>query len=84
MHILGMCISITEANAIHISMHSQQYDTLKIYTLNKIINATLLFLPQFFMSWTLFSMNIKGIFLSNVLETMHCDTNDNLYPMHTF
>ncbi len=90
MYILGMCISITEADAIRISMHSQRYDTLKIYTLNKIINATLLFLPQFFMSWTLFprklifSMNTKGIFLSNVLETMHRDTNDNLYPMHTF
>ncbi len=26
-----MCISITEANAIHISMHSQWYDTLKIH-----------------------------------------------------
>ncbi len=29
--LLGMCISITEANAIHISMHSQQYDTLKLH-----------------------------------------------------
>ncbi len=29
--ILGMCISITEADAIHISMHSQWYDTLKIH-----------------------------------------------------
>ncbi len=26
-----MCISITEADAIRISMHSQQYDTLKIH-----------------------------------------------------
>ncbi len=29
--ILGMCISMTEADAIHISMHSQWYDTLKIH-----------------------------------------------------
>ncbi len=29
--ILGMCISITEADAIRISMHSQRYDTLKIH-----------------------------------------------------
>lgn len=28
---LGMCISITEADAIRISMHSQRYDTLKIH-----------------------------------------------------
>ncbi len=26
-----MCISITEADEIHISMHSQRYDTLKIH-----------------------------------------------------
>ncbi len=29
--ILGMCISITEADATRISMHSQRYDTLKIH-----------------------------------------------------
>ncbi len=29
--IVGMCISITEADAIRISMHSQRYDTLKIH-----------------------------------------------------
>ncbi len=28
---IGMCISITEADAIRISMHSQRYDTLKIH-----------------------------------------------------
>ncbi len=26
-----MCISVTEADAIHMSMHSQQYDTSKIH-----------------------------------------------------
>ncbi len=30
-HLEGMCISITEADAIRISMHSQRYDTLKIH-----------------------------------------------------
>ncbi len=30
-HKLGICISITEADAIRISMHSQRYDTLKIH-----------------------------------------------------
>ncbi len=43
-----------------------------IYTLNKFINATLLFLPPFFMSWTqrskTFSMYIKGLFLSNIVH----------------
>ncbi len=29
---IGMCISITETNAIHISMYSQRYDTFKIHT----------------------------------------------------
>ncbi len=29
-YLLGMCISITTADAIQISMHSQLYDTLKI------------------------------------------------------
>ncbi len=29
--VLGMCIFITEADAIRISMHSQRYNTLKIY-----------------------------------------------------
>ncbi len=29
--LLGMCISISEADAIRISMHSQRYDTLKIH-----------------------------------------------------
>ncbi len=41
-------------------------------TLNKIINATLLFLPLFFMSWTqrskTFSMYTKGLFLSNIVH----------------
>ncbi len=31
-HPVGMCISITEADAIRISMHSQWYDTLKMHT----------------------------------------------------
>ncbi len=43
-----------------------------IYTLNKIINATLLFLPPFFMSWTqrstTFSIYTKGLFLSNIVH----------------
>ncbi len=30
-YVLGMCISITDADAIHISMHSQRYNTLKIH-----------------------------------------------------
>jgi len=42
------------------------------YTLNKIINVTLLFLPPFFMSWTqiskTFSMYTKGLFLSNIVH----------------
>ncbi len=42
------------------------------YTLTKIINATLLFLPPFFMSWTqrskTFSMYTKGLFLSNIVH----------------
>ncbi len=29
--VVGMCISITEADVIQISMHSQRYDTLKIH-----------------------------------------------------
>ncbi len=40
--------------------------------LTKIINATLLFLPPFFMSWTqrskTFSMYTKGLFLSNIVH----------------
>ncbi len=43
-----------------------------VYTLNKIINTTLLFLPPFFMSWTqrskTLSMNTKGLFLSNIVH----------------
>ncbi len=43
-----------------------------VYTLNKIINAILLFLPPFFMSWTkiskIFSMYTKGLFLSNIVH----------------
>ncbi len=43
-----------------------------IHTLAKIINATLLFLPPFFMSWTqrskTFSMYTKGLFLSNIVH----------------
>ncbi len=42
------------------------------HTLTKIINATLLFLPPFFMSWTqrskTFSMYTKGLFLSNIVH----------------
>ncbi len=42
------------------------------YTQNKIINATLLFLPPFLTSWTqsskTFSMYTKGLFLSNVVH----------------
>ncbi len=40
-------------------------------TLNKIINAKLLFLPPFFMSWTLRSetfLYTKGLFLSNIVH----------------
>ncbi len=41
-------------------------------TLTKIINATLLFLPPFLMSWTqrskTFSMYTKGLFLSNIVH----------------
>ncbi len=41
-------------------------------TLNKIINATLLFWPPFYMSWTqrskTFSMYTKGLFLSNIVH----------------
>ncbi len=43
-----------------------------LYTLNKIINGTLLFLPPFFMCWTqrskTFSMYTKGLFLSNIVH----------------
>ncbi len=43
-----------------------------ITTLKKIINATLLFLLPFFMSWTqrskTFSMYTKGLFLSNIVH----------------
>ncbi len=43
-----------------------------IITLNKIISATLLFLPPFFMSWTprskTFSMYTKGLFLLNIVH----------------
>ncbi len=43
-----------------------------VYILNKIINATLLFLPTFFMSWTqiskTFSMYTVGLFLSNIVH----------------
>ncbi len=43
-----------------------------LITLTKIINATLLFLPPFFMSWTqrskTFSMYTKGLFLSNIVH----------------
>lgn len=28
---VGMCISVTEVNTIHISMHCEQSDTLKIH-----------------------------------------------------
>ncbi len=46
------------------------YIYIYIYTLTKIINATLLFLPLFFMSWTQrsnnFSMYTKRLFLSNI------------------
>ncbi len=42
------------------------------YTLTKIINATLLFLPQFFLSLTqrskTFYMYTKGLFLSNIVH----------------
>ncbi len=45
---------------------------IQVYTLTKIINATLLFLPPFFMSWTqrskTFSMYTKGLFLSNIVH----------------
>ncbi len=33
--ILGMCISITDADAICISMHSQRYDTLNAIRFNE-------------------------------------------------
>ncbi len=50
-------------NAVHL---------LQLNTLNKNINATLLFLPPFFMSWTqrskTFSMYTKGLFLSNIVH----------------
>ncbi len=29
--VVGMCISVTEADAIRMWMHSQRYDTLKIH-----------------------------------------------------
>ncbi len=48
------------------------YIYIYIYALNKIINATLFFLPPFLMSCTqrskTFSMYTKGLFLSNIVH----------------
>ncbi len=55
---------------IYIYIHTYTYTY--TYTLTKIINATLLFLPPVFMSWTqrskTFSMYTKGLFLSNIVH----------------
>jgi len=46
------------------------------HKLNKIVNATLLFLPPFFMSWSwtqrskTFSMYTKGLFLSKIVHKL--------------
>ncbi len=39
---LGMCISITKADAIRISMHSQRYDTLNIHMKQLAIQCNLM------------------------------------------
>ncbi len=64
-----------------------------VYTLTKIIYATLLFLPPLFMSWTqrskTFSMYTKGLFLSNIVHkyvqicvSEHFSFADIMHPPH--
>ncbi len=62
----------THTHTIYIYIYIYIYTVYIYYTLNKIINATLLFLPPFFMSWTqrskTFSMYTKGLFLSIIVH----------------
>ncbi len=69
------------------------YIYIYIYTLSKIINATILFLPPFFMSWTqrsnTFSMYTKGLFLSNIVHksveicvSEHLSFAEIIHPPH--
>ncbi len=43
---LGMCISITEADTIRISMHSQRYDAMKMHMKQLASNANLGIFPS--------------------------------------
>ncbi len=56
----------------HITTEQVYYVRKAAHILNKVINATLLFLHTFFMSWTqrskTFSMYTKGLFLSNIVH----------------
>ncbi len=67
------CCHIKRYNKIFTKMwgvYSLLWDT--VYTLTKMINATHLFLPPFFMSWTqrskTFLSTEKGLFLSNIVH----------------
>ncbi len=66
------CQCHIRANNSLITMSHNLTMSHNVYTLTKFINATLLFLPPFFMSWTqrskTFSLYTKGLFLSNIVH----------------
>ncbi len=68
------CLDVIKVSTNPLSVlgwHNEQKEC-QTTTLTKIINATLLFLHPFFMSWTqrskTFSMYTKGLFLSNIVH----------------